>query len=179
MALSEKQQAFVDEYMFDLNATQAAIRAGYSPKTANSCASRLLSKANIQDAIAVKCAERARRAGINADRTLMELGRLAFYSPADVIDMDTGELINHNRDELRIITKVKVKTTTRTSKDGCEETTTEREYQFADKLKALDLIMRHLGVDRPKQEGQLDGTYGVVLLPAVEELQPPPDDADD
>ena len=49
--ITPKQQRFVDEYLIDLNATQAAIRAGYSPKTANRKGNRLLSKVDIQQAI--------------------------------------------------------------------------------------------------------------------------------
>ena len=51
MALTEKQQRFVDEYLIDLNATQAAIRAGYSVKTADQQASRMLTNVKVQQAI--------------------------------------------------------------------------------------------------------------------------------
>lgn len=175
-----RQQAFIDEYMIDLNATQAAIRAGYAPKTARITAANLLAKSNIQDAIAVRSAERARRTGINADRVLMELGQLAFYSPGDVVNLRKGELYNCcSKDELKVITKTRVKRTTRNLKDGTEETVVETEFTFADRLKALELIMRHLGMDKPKQESQLDGTYGVVLLPPVGELPPPPSEEEE
>ena len=65
--LTEKQQRFVDEYMIDLNATQAAIRAGYSVKTANEQGSQNLAKLSIQQAIAEQMAERSKRTGINQD----------------------------------------------------------------------------------------------------------------
>lgn len=60
MALTDKQQAFVNEYLIDLNATQAAIRAGYSPKTAQEQSSRLLS--NVMVAKAIEEAKKAREA---------------------------------------------------------------------------------------------------------------------
>ena len=63
--LTEKQKRFVEEYLIDLNATQAAIRAGYSPNTAEQAASRMLSFVKVQDAINIQLAERSRRTGIN------------------------------------------------------------------------------------------------------------------
>ena len=76
--LTEKQKRFVEEYLIDLNATQAAIRAGYSPKTANEQGTQNLAKLSIQDAVAKAMAERSRRTGINQDRVLQELAKLAF-----------------------------------------------------------------------------------------------------
>ena len=68
--LTAKQQRFVEEYLIDLNATQAAIRAGYSPKTANEQGARLLANASVQEAIAKAMAERSRRTGISQDRVI-------------------------------------------------------------------------------------------------------------
>ena len=72
MALTEKQRRFVDEYLIDLNATQAAIRAGYSVKTAREQASQNLTKLNIQQAISEKMAERSKRTGVNQDRIVLD-----------------------------------------------------------------------------------------------------------
>lgn len=71
--LSPKQQLFADEYLIDLNATQAAIRAGYSPKTADVKGSQLLGIVKVRTYIEQKMAERSRRTGINQDRVLQEL----------------------------------------------------------------------------------------------------------
>lgn len=65
--LTEKQQRFVDEYLIDLNATQAAIRAGYSKKTAGSVAFENLKKTEIQEAIGKAKIERAERTHITQD----------------------------------------------------------------------------------------------------------------
>ena len=65
--LNRKQQAFVDEYLIDLNATQAAIRAGYSVTSARDIGCENLTKPNIQEAIAKAMAERSKRTGINQD----------------------------------------------------------------------------------------------------------------
>ena len=72
-ALSPKQRAFVAEYLIDLNATQAAIRAGYSPHTANPQASRLLSKVTIQDAVHEGFITRSLRTNVNQDFVLERL----------------------------------------------------------------------------------------------------------
>ena len=76
--LTPKQSTFVAEYLVDLNATQAAIRAGYSEKTANEQGSRLLANVKITDAIADAMANRAERTEITQDRVLRELARLGF-----------------------------------------------------------------------------------------------------
>ena len=75
--MTDKQARFCEEYMIDLNATQAAIRAGYSPKTANEQAARLLANVSIQNRIAQLQAEQSRRTGVSADRVVRELAKVA------------------------------------------------------------------------------------------------------
>lgn len=81
MALTEKQKRFCDEYLIDLNATQAAIRAGYSVKNADKIGSELLGKTRVSETISRKIAERSKRTGINQDRVIQELARIAFVNP--------------------------------------------------------------------------------------------------
>ena len=139
MALTEKQKKFVEEYLIDLNATQAAIRAGYSVKTADVQSSRMLGNVKVQQAIAEKMAERSRRTGINQDRVLMELAKIAFVNADDVINaQDATTKEGASRDDLAAIQSVKVKSF---GEDG-----TEREIKLADKLKALDMLGRHLAM---------------------------------
>ena len=75
--LTPKQRRFVEEYVVDLNATQAAIRARYSERTAQEQGSRLLSKAMVQTAVADAMAERSRRTKITADYVLAGLQEIA------------------------------------------------------------------------------------------------------
>lgn len=75
MALTPKQQAFVDEYLVDLNATQAAIRAGYSVKTAHEQASRLLANVKVAEAVVDAKNARSERTKIDADWVLQRLAR--------------------------------------------------------------------------------------------------------
>lgn len=88
MALTPKQQAFVNEYLLDLNATQAAIRAGYAPKRADAIGFENLRKPEIAAAIGSAKAERCERTQIDADWLLQRL-----Y--ADVV-ADLGDLYHRN-----------------------------------------------------------------------------------
>lgn len=143
--MTKKQKRFVEEYLIDLNATQAAIRAGYSPDTAKSIGSENLTKPDIQARIAKAMAERSKRTGVNADRVVTELAKIAFVNASDVIDADTATLKSDAAPEdTAAIQSVKVKTF---GEDGLE-----REIKMADKLKALELLGKHLGMFKDKVE---------------------------
>jgi len=77
--LTARQSRFVAEYLLDLNATQAAVRAGYSGRTAESTGPRLLGKMNVAEAVRAAMEKRERRTGITQDRVLQELARIAFF----------------------------------------------------------------------------------------------------
>ena len=140
--LTAKQQRFVEEYLTDLNATQAAIRAGYSVKNAAKIASQLLDKTRVKNAIDKAIAERSRRTGITQDRVLQELAKIAFVNATDVINMDEATIRGDaNREDTAAIASVKVKTI-----PGEEGDIVEREVKMCDKLKALELIGKHLGM---------------------------------
>ena len=86
--LPNRQARFVAEYLIDLNATRAAIRAGYSEKTAYSQGQRLLKKVEIASQIADNTGKRLERLEISADRVLQELAKLAFYDPGALLESD-------------------------------------------------------------------------------------------
>lgn len=88
--LTPKQQMFVREYLIDLNATQAAIRAGYSEKTAKQIGTENLSKPVLQAAIAAAQDERARRTNISADRALREVWSIAMADPRELVQVKVG-----------------------------------------------------------------------------------------
>ena len=87
--LTPKQQRFVEEYLIDLNATQAAIRAGYSEKTANEQASRLLANVNVSAAVQAAMQERSKRTEITQDEVLRRWWELA--------NVDVNEIIQYRR----------------------------------------------------------------------------------
>ena len=139
--LTIKQQCFVNEYLIDLNATQAAIRAGYSAKTADAQGSRMLANVKVQQAISEAMAKRSRRTGVNQDRVVLELAKIAFVKMTDVVDSDGAIREDATDDDLACIESIKVK---RSDTDtGSSE---EREVKVASKLKALELLGKHLGM---------------------------------
>jgi Phage terminase, small subunit len=153
MALTKKQRLFVDEYLIDLNATQAAIRAGYSPTSARQIADENMSKPDIKNAIDRAIAERSKRTGVNADRIIRELAKIAFVNPTDVINMDEATILDAaTRDDTAAISSVKVKRIP--TEDG---DIVEREVKVYDKTKALELLGKHIGMftDKFKVEGAI------------------------
>lgn len=143
--MTKKQKRFCEEYLIDLNATQAAIRAGYSPDTAKAIGCENLTKPDIRAHIDLVMAERSRRTGVNADRVIQELAKIAFVNATDVIDPKTATVKeNALPEDTAAIQSVKVKTF---GEDGLE-----REIKMADKLRALDMLGRHLGMFKDKLE---------------------------
>ena len=139
--LSEQRQRFVNEYLVDLNGTQAAIRAGYSVKTANEQASRLLANVSIQQAISEKMAERSKRTGVNQDRVVLELAKIAFVKMTDIVDNQGRIRTSATDDDLSCIESMKYK-----KSDSDTGSMVEREVKISPKLKALELLGKHLGM---------------------------------
>jgi phage terminase small subunit len=154
--LTDKQQKFVDEYLIDLNATQAAIRSGYSVKNADKIGSELLGKTGVAEAVAKAKAVRSRRTGISADRVVLELARMAFVDPTNVVDFATAKIKDDiSEDDRAALAGIKIKDT---------DKGTEREIKLADKLKALELLGKHLGVFDDRAQ---DGDGGVQIIDDV------------
>lgn len=148
--MTKKQKRFVEEYLIDLNATQAAIRAGYSPETAGSIGAENLKKPEIKNRIDKAMAERSRRIGINQDRVLQELARIGFAKITDVVDPETAEIrTDASDDDLACIQSIKIKP---------NEFGTEREVKLYDKKSALVDLGKHLGLFKDKVEltGDMD-----------------------
>lgn len=139
--LTDKQQCFVDEYLIDLNATQAAIRAGYSAKTADRIGPELLGKTCVSEAISKKMAARSRRTGVNAERVVLELAKVAFAKMTDIVDSKGRIKEDASPDDLACIESIKYK-----ESDNEYGGSVEREVKIASKLKALELLGKHLGM---------------------------------
>ncbi len=90
VSLTPLQQRFIDEYLLDLNGTQAAIRAGYSVDTARQMASENLSKPYIQAAIATARREQQERTQVSADRVVLEAWNMATADPRELVEVKTG-----------------------------------------------------------------------------------------
>lgn len=139
--LTKKQQLFIDEYLIDLNATQAAIRAGYSAKTADQQGSRMLANVKVQQAVAKAMAARSKRTGVNQDRVVLELAKLAFVKMTDLVDSHGRIKDDATDDDLACIESVKYK-----SSESDTGSSVEREVKISSKLRALELLGKHLGM---------------------------------
>lgn len=157
MALTPKQARFVEEYIVDLNATQAAIRAGYSLDTAGKIGSENLSKPEIQEAIQTAQHERSMRTKITADNVLLEISRLAFSDLRKIHNEDGSLIPLHKLDDhtAHAVSSVKVKTSYVKDADGNMVPENVVEYKLWDKNSALEKAARHIGVlvDRLKVGG--------------------------
>ncbi len=149
--MTEKQRRFVEEYLIDLNATQAAIRAGYSVESAKEIGCENLTKPNIQNAIAKAIAERSKRTGVNQDRVIRELAKLAFVKMTDVVDAQGKIKEDANEEDLSCIESIKYK-----HSDSETGVSVEREVKIASKMKALELLGKHLGMFKDKIELDAD-----------------------
>lgn len=136
--LNEKQVMFVQEYLVDLNATQAAIRAGYSAKTANRTGARMLSNAVIRNEIQKAIEARNQRTEISQDRILEELACIAFGDLRDVVTWGANGVKLKNSDELTPEQAAAI--------SEVSESVNSTKVKRHDKVKALELLMRHKGM---------------------------------
>jgi phage terminase small subunit len=140
--LNARQRQFVVEYLIDLNGTAAAIRAGYSPKTAAVIAAQLLSKKHIQDAVALAMNNRSARTEITGDMVMQELAKIAFSDIRDFVYWTGSIAMLKPGDSL---------------KDGSARCIAEIsgnqiagvKLKLYDKISALDKLARHLGSYNP------------------------------
>jgi phage terminase small subunit len=147
--LNEKQRRFVGEYLFDVNGTQATIRAGYSPRSAKVQAARLLAKANVWQAVQNGQAKKLAKLEITADRVLAELARVGFSDLRSVFD-DHGHLRNIHTlsdDAAAALASIEV-TKERTIRGGQEDSVREivTRVRFWDKVAALGILAKHFGL---------------------------------
>lgn len=150
MNLTDRQRRFVEEYAIDCNAMQAAIRAGYTRKTAHKQGYALLRKPAIREAIRAVEHERLEILGVTADKVVTELARLAFSSVRRVVQWDdTGAMplpsAQLSDDDAAAISEITCTPT---------DTGAHVRVKMHDKLKALEMLSRHLGVFK-------DGSGGV------------------
>lgn len=148
MGLTGKQDKFVTEYLKDLNATQAAIRAGYSERSARFSGAENLTKPNILEAIQAAKSRRQQRVGVSVDSVVAELAKLGFYDIrkavewGNVPEMDgDGEIQSYpvklvpsddvDDDTAAAITEVSL------TRDGVK-------VKLADKRAALESLLKHL-----------------------------------
>lgn len=152
--LTEKQATFVQEYLIDLNATQAAIRAGYSPRTSEQQGLRLLRNARVKEAVQKAMQERNQRVEISQDRILEELARIAFGDLRDAVTWGKEGVTLKESAELTQEQAAAISEVSETSTKEGGSTRIKRH----DKVKAIELLMRHKGMlnDKLNLSGELN-----------------------
>lgn len=151
MKLTPKQERFVKEYLIDLNSTQAAIRAGYSAKSADKIGSQLLGKTRVAEAIEVEKEKRGERLDIKADRVLQEIARLAFSDLRKAIQPGGGLLDLDQLDDDTAAAVASVEVIEEKDREGNTIGFTKK-LKLWDKPKAIDLACKHLGLTKEKFE---------------------------
>ena len=153
--MTNRQKIFCNEYLISLNATNAAIKAGYSEKTANEQGARLLANVSVQEYLKKKMQKREEKLEITAERVLKELARIAFFDPAKMFD-DKDNLLKiteMDEDTRRVIAGIDISAA---YKPGLtkEEKISEivKKLKLVDKKGALELLGRHLSMWNDKLE---------------------------
>ena len=152
--LTDKQKRFVDEYLVDLNATQAAIRAGYSEKTAYRIGAELLQKTSVSGHITKRMKDREKRTEITQDRVLKEIADIAFDDIRNYLRFYTDE----NGD---VRTVIKDSDTIDNTKN-ISEVSCGKDGAFKFKLyckdNALNMLGKHLGMftDKVEHSGKIE-----------------------
>lgn len=162
---SAKAAKFVAEYLVDLNATQAAIRAGYAPGSAAVTGCKLLRTAKVKSAVAAAMAERQRRTAITQDAVLEELWRVAKSDLAKAFDKDGCLLPIHEMPEEARAALAGLETEELFEGKGEERVQTgqSRKVKHWDKVKALELVGKHLGMFKEKVEMSGEGGGPLVV----------------
>lgn len=162
--LTDKQKKFIDEYLVDLNATQAAIRAGYKEKAAYRTGAENLRKPQIQEEIQKRMEDRQKRTEITQDMVLQELAAIAFARATDYVSVMGGMVQVKDTDQLSDSQIAAIA--------GIKETQNGIEVKLGSKEKTLELLGRHLGMwnDKINVEGQVEAKNPFADL-TTEELK--------
>lgn len=160
--LNEKQLKFCTEYVKDFNAKQAAIRAGYSAKTAEQTGSRLLSHVKVKAEIRSIQSKISDKVIVSREKVLAQYAKLAFFDPRKFYDQETGQLkrvIDLDEDSAAALTGVEVDEQVTMGDDDNDvigdgpqvpiKTTATKKIKFTDMKAALDSICRMEGYNMP------------------------------
>jgi len=177
--ITDKMKRFINEYLVDFNATQAAIRAGYSESTAQEQSSQLLARPDIRALIAEGQKAIAERTQSFQDDAVSELKIVGFSDLADFLSVKDGGIVEQKpfneltKEQTKCIKKIKQTVRSSHSADGTIlHQTAVIEIELHDKLKALELLGRHLGMfnDTLRLEGALPLTISFEVAPQVAEV---------
>lgn len=170
--MTPRQQRFVDEYLIDLNGTQAAIRAGYSERTANEQAARLLANVSVAAAIRTAQEERSERTKVDADWLL---SRLAEEATADIADLyDDSDRLRPVKEwplvwRQGLVAGLEIEELYEGRGEDREHVGQLRKVKLSDRVKRLEMIGRHIGVQAFRDTVKLDGLGEAIA--AIEEAR--------
>lgn len=164
MSLTAKQRRFIDEYLIDLNATQAAIRAGYSEKTAEAAGSRLFRNVKVAAAIAKAMEERSERTKIDADWVLLRIAEMLDADISDIIDEDNTYKPIHEWPKVwrQMLAGVDVQELFEGRGKARQKIGEVVKIRFIDRLKALEMAGKHVDVQAFKERSQVDPGDGWI-----------------
>lgn len=177
--LTPKQVRFVEEYLIDLNGKQAAIRAGYSPGRAESQASTLLATRKVSQAVAAGKAARSSRTQLTQDLVLESLRQVITFDIRRLYRPDGSMKLPHELDDETAAALSSLETVESGAKvdegeDGEQAFVPEyvRKAKALDKIGALTLAMRHLGMLNDKLKIEANVTGGVRYEAAMPKRDP-------
>lgn len=161
--MTDKQKRFVEEYLIDLNATKAAIRAGYSKESARQIGADNMSKTYIQEAIAEAMKRRSERTEVTQDMIVAQLAKIAFVDMKDVVTWEEREEVVgvdkegnvHKKNRLRISVKESDEvdgTVLQEISETVGKAGVTHSIKLNDRMKALEMLGRHLGMFKDKVE---------------------------
>lgn len=158
--MNQKQKAFATEYVIDYNATQAAIRAGYSEKAAYNQGNRLMKNDEVQAMIGELEAATSERTAITKDMVVKELAKIAFVDPRKLFDEEgrPKDIRFLDPDTAAALSSVDIYEEFDYIGDEKELSGYTKKYKWADKLRALEMLGKHLGMftDKVHVEGTVE-----------------------
>ncbi|EPW8658368.1 terminase small subunit [Pseudomonas aeruginosa] len=149
MALTKKQRLFVDEYLIDLNATQAAIRAGYSTRRATEIGYQLLQRPEVAQAIQAAMAERSKRTEVEADYVIRRLREIDEMDVLDILEDDGSfrSIREWPKVWRQFLSGIEVAELFEGRGDDRRIAGVLRKVKWPDKLRNLELLSRHVGTE--------------------------------
>ncbi len=179
MALTKKQRLFVDEYLIDLNATQAAIRAGYSTRRATEIGYQLLQRPEVAQAIQAAMAERSKRTEVEADYVIRRLREIDEMDVLDILEDDGSfrSIRDWPKAWRQFLSGIEIAELFEGRGDDRRIAGVLRKVKWPDKLRNLELLSRHVGTESAALDLELKRLDVAKKRAELKLLENPEDDA--
>ncbi|EPD2614041.1 terminase small subunit [Pseudomonas aeruginosa] len=179
MALTKKQRLFVDEYLIDLNATQAAIRAGYSTRRATEIGYQLLQRPEVAQAIQAAMAERSKRTEVEADYVIRRLREIDEMDVLDILEDDGSfrSIRDWPRAWRQFLSGIEIAELFEGRGDDRRIAGVLRKVKWPDKLRNLELLSRHVGTESAALDLELERLDVAKKRAELKLLENPEDEA--